>query len=220
MRFCADPEDIKILTGYSRAKEQRQPLTEIAYRKIYNHAETMGYEALQIAMAISQYTALRESDVCALRFDRHIKDDEMRVIVSKSDAQKGTARATRLFWNLEKHPKLKKIINRARELAMQNNACPYIVSHRPERRVWNQDKEHLCQVMPDRLSRMFAEVRDACGISNTSFHEVRGLSITLMRKKGYTVDQIKNTAGHEHINTTKGYMDADNLPHEEVLLVL
>lgn len=28
MRFCADPEDIKILTGYSRAKEQRQFLKD------------------------------------------------------------------------------------------------------------------------------------------------------------------------------------------------
>lgn len=212
-------DDLPRLLLKEKPAKQRAPLTDLQYQAIYNKAGEMGLEALQAAMAISVYTLLRESDVASLRFDQHVIDDELRVVVSKSAAQKGSARATRLCWKLEKHPQLRRVIAKARELSLQNSACPFLVSHRPARnREWSQAKEHHCQVLPKRLSRMFAEVRDACGIEGPTFHEVRGLGITRLRAAGFALEQIRQIAAHEHIATTKGYMDPGALPYEEVLL--
>ena len=201
-----------------KPKKSRRPITKPQYDQIYKQAGEMGLEALQIAMSISLYTTLRESDVCGLKWD-DIRDGALHVTVSKSVAQKGTARATRHKWTLDQHPHLKKVIDRARELSMQHRRCPFIVSHKPRRRVWNEQKEHLYQVTADRLSRMFAEVRDACGIEGTAFHEIRGLSSTLYKKLGYTNEQIKDLMAHESVITTMGYQDAASLPHMEVALI-
>lgn len=137
-------DDRPKLLSKEKPQKRRDPLTNEGYWKIYNKAAEMGCESLQIAMGISRYTTLRESDVCALRFDQNIVDNNLRVVVAKSVAQKGTARASRLRWNLDEHEPLRKIIYQAKELSRKNDNCPFIVSHRPKRKVWNQDKEHIC----------------------------------------------------------------------------
>lgn len=202
-----------------KPKKQRKALTQQEYNKIHAKAGEMGYLALQIAMELSRYTTLRESDVCGLKWT-DVENGILKVIVSKSVAQKGSARATRHQWTLCNHPILKQTINKAREQAIQHKRCPFIISHKPKRRVWNEEKEHLYQVTADRLSRMFAEVRDECGIKGTTFHEIRGLSSTLYKKQGYTNDQIKDLMAHESVITTMGYQDASELPFTEVSLTL
>ncbi|HWK53108.1 MAG TPA: tyrosine-type recombinase/integrase [Hyphomicrobiales bacterium] len=212
-------DDVARLLLKEKPKKARQVLTEINFHRIHKAAGKLGYTALQLAMDISLYTLLREGDVVRLRFDRHLDDDQLRTVVSKSDAQRGTARATRLCWDLEEHPKLRTLINRARELSLTNKRCPYLVSHKPKRRVWNDEgKDHICQVTPDRLSRMFNESMRACKISGTSFHEVRGLAITLYKRAGYNEKEIQQIAAHESVGTTRGYMDPAELPFEHVQL--
>ena len=213
-------DDLPRLMLKEKPQKERLPLTQLQYEKIYKKAPSMGYEALCIAMSISRYTTLREADICALRLDKNIVDNKLRTVVSKSAAQRGVTRAVRLEWDLEEHPVLRKIINRARKLALKNKACPFIVSHKPKRRVWNQDKDHLHQVTNDRLSRMFKEVMEECGISETSFHEVRGLSSTLYRLEGYNNSEIQEVMGHESERTTEGYQNLDEIPHIPVTMKL
>lgn len=98
---------------------------------------------------------------------------------------------------------------------MINKGCPFVISHTPKRRAWNENKEHLCQVTADRLSRMFNDCR---GESNTVFHEVRGLAATLLKDAGNTNTQISNVMAHESINTTLDYMNPDDLPFEDVTI--
>ena len=155
-----------------------------------------------------------------LKWDENVIDGCLRMIVSKSEAQKGTARATRLSWTLSEHPVLKGLIDRARELSLVNKRCPFVISHTPRQRVWNQDKESLQQVLPERLGRMFREVMEACGIEGTSFHEVRGLASTRYRAEGYENKDIQWLMAHESPRTTEGYQDADNLPYEDVTMRL
>jgi len=212
-------DDKPRLLPKQKPKKQRKALTQAGYRKIYNAAEDFGYECLQIAMEISRYTTLREADICGLRWT-DIVDGELRLVVSKSEAQKGSARAARLSWKLKDHPILKRQIDRARELSLQHKRCPFVISHEPRRRVWNEDKAHLYQVTPDRLSRMFREVMDSCGIEGTSFHEVRGLSATLYKGEGYTTGEIKDLMAHEQESTTIDYQNADELPYQSVTMRL
>ena len=67
----------------------------------------------------------------------------------------------------------------------------------------------------DRLSRMFNDCREE---SATTFHEVRGLSATLLKTAGNTNKQIKEIMAHESINTTLDYMNPDDLPFETVTI--
>lgn len=225
--FTLDDSKVRLLVKLPEGKK-RPPLSQLDYKKIHKAAGELKYEALQIAMGISLYTSLRQGDVCTLRFDRHVFDGELRVVVAKSEAQRGAMRAARYSWKLTEHPKLKRLIDRARELSLQNKRCPFVVSHTPERRVWNEDKEHICQVLGNRLSRMFAEAREHAFPDATfdkenpgpSFHEVRGLSSTLYKLAGYTNEQIQHLMAHEDIDTTKGYQDLESLPFEAITMKL
>jgi integrase len=204
----------------SKPAKTRPPLSLLQYHAIYKMAGTLGYPALQLAMNISRYTTMREADICSLRFDKHIVDGCLRVVVSKSEAQKGTARAARLAWSLSDHPILKREIDRARELSLLNRRCPYLLSHEPINGNKSKRKDHFCQLLPDRLSRMFRETRDACDIKGTCFHEVRGLSSTLYRLEGYDNSEIQALMAHESVHTTIGYQNESELPYEKVTLNL
>ncbi len=217
--FTSDDSVPKLLLK-EKSQKKRPPCTESDYWDIYNRAPHYGYQALQVAMGISRYTSLREADVCALRFDRNIDGRLFRAVVSKSDAQKGTVRAARLEWDLDDHPVLNKLIQMARELSLKNRRCPYIVSHNPKRRKYSRKREHFAQVLPRRLYDMFIEVRNSCGIEGVVFHEVRGLASTELKRKGYTLEEIRDVMGHESVTTTAGYINAEDLPYERVHLKL
>ena len=208
-------DDVPRLLSKSKPEKKRKPCNQLTFNMIYKNAEKEGFECLQIAMDISRYTTLREGDICAMRWDKQIVDGCLRVVVMKSLGQKGESRATRLSWSLKDHPALKRYIDRARELSLINKRCPFIISHTPKRRAWNEDKEHLCQVTNDRLSRMFNDCR---GESGTTFHEVRGLAATLLKSAGNTNKQIKEIMAHESITTTLDYMNPDDLPFDEVTI--
>lgn len=212
-------DDLPRLMSREKPAKQRQALTPALYRDIYCKAGEIGLPGLQIAMALSRYTTSRLGDICSLRFDQHLVENSLQVIVAKSAAQKGSARAARLSWDLDEHPLLRAIIKQARELSLVNKRCPFLISHMPKVKAWNsKSKLHICQVLPDRLSRMFAEARDECGISNTSFHEVRGLASTLLRQQGHSLQEIQQLMAHESIATTIGYIDQKDLPFQKVAL--
>ena len=207
-------DDVPRLLSKSKPQKKRKPCSQSTFDMVYKNAGLAGYECLQIAMNISRYTTLREGDICSLRWE-DIKDGCLKVIVMKSLGQKGESRATRLSWSLKDHPELKRYIDRARELSLINKRCPFVISHTPKRRAWNEEKEHLCQVTGDRLSRMFNDCR---GESATTFHEVRGLAATLLKTAGNTNKQIKEIMAHESINTTLDYMNPNDLPFETVTI--
>ena len=208
-------DDVPRLLSKSKPEKKRKPCNQLTFNMIYKNAGKAGFECLQIAMDISRYTTLREGDICSMRWDKQIVDGCLRVVVMKSLGQKGESRATRLSWSLKDHPELKRYIDRARELSLINKRCPFIISHTPKRRAWNEEKEHLCQVTNDRLSRMFNDCR---GESETTFHEVRGLAATLLKSAGNTNKEIKEIMAHESISTTLDYMNPDDLPFETVTI--
>ncbi|WP_299943667.1 tyrosine-type recombinase/integrase [uncultured Microbulbifer sp.] len=201
----------------------RNTLTQKEYWAIYRQAGEMELEGLQVAMALSLLTAWRREDICNLRWDKNLKGRTLQLVIGKSAAQKGSARAARHAWNLTLYPQLAKVINRARELSLKNRCCPFVVSHWPKRRVWNQGKVHMAQIMPGRLSNLFAEARDATGLftrlnegAPPSFHEVRGLASTLYRVAGYKVEEIQDLMAHESKGTTLDYQDEEALPFTQM----
>lgn len=208
-------DDVPRLISKSKTAKVRGLCNQSTFDLIRKGAGKLNYECLQIAMDISRYTTLREGDICNMRWDKNVVDGCLKVVVMKSLGQKGESRATRLSWSLKEHVLLKGYIDRARELSLVNKRCPFVISHTPKRRSWNENKEHLYQVREARLIRMF----NACkGESTTTFHEVRGLAATLLKDAGNTNTAISNVMAHESITTTLDYMNPDDLPFETVTI--
>jgi hypothetical protein len=131
----------------------------------------------------------------------------------RSLGQKGESRATRLSWSLKDHPELKSYIDRARVLPLINRRCPFVISHTTRRMALN-NKHHLCEVTGDRLGEMFKEVRTIA----TTFHEIRGLSATLLKNAGSTKEEIQNVMAYESIITTRDDMNPNDPPFENATI--
>jgi len=224
---------LAVLGRKAPVDKARLPVNKAQFDQIYLMAGKMGYFALQIAMKMGLYTTLRVGDLAALRLTKNIINQELRVIVSKSEAQKGSASATRLGWGFAEHPKLWAYINEARKLAKKNDECPFILSHKGKIKRHSKVKEHQRQILTDTLSKQFTDARDVCGYDTAwaeqqpklpsgesrtpfSFHEVRGLSITMLAKSGYTDEQVAEVTAHESVKTTQGYQNPDDLPYMPV----
>ncbi|MFA0812657.1 tyrosine-type recombinase/integrase [Microbulbifer epialgicus] len=208
--------------------KKRQHLSLEAYRAIYEKADELGYEALQLAMGISMLTTMRRADICELRFDKHLQGDYLRKTINKSEAQRDSLAASHLSFNLTTHQQLGKLVSRARELSIRNFRCPYLLSHTPKQRRTGKTKEHICQVSPDRLSDMFTEVRNATGLyislpknqTPPSFHEVRSLASDRFKRMGYNVKDVQHLMAHTDERVTQAYQAGHGIDYEEIAIYL
>ena len=100
-------DDLPRLLSKSKPEKGRKSCTLEMYNAIAAKAPELNYECLVIAMGISRYTTAREGDICRLKWEKNIVDGRLQMVVGKSEAQKGTARATRLSWTLSEHPELR-----------------------------------------------------------------------------------------------------------------
>ncbi len=211
----------------SKPPRQRERLTLPAFWAIYRAAGELEYDALQIAMGISLTTMMREQDVLALRFDENIDGNFLRKTISKSEAQRGYAKAARLQWDLDRMTSLKALVNRAREESLKNGRCPFLISYMPKRIYKSKLKTHHAQVTKERLSEMFRAARDKTGLwqvtgsvtTPPSFHEVRSLGDVLATNAGYDLKVIQHAMAHSDINMTRMYQAGHELPYDNVEVI-
>ena len=195
---------------------------------IYRKAEELGYLGLQIAMGISLVTTMRRADLCELRLDEHVSETHLRKTINKSEAQRDAISVVHLEFAFSHHPHLKRLIKRARELSLINQRCPYVISHTPKQRRLGKSKEHVCQVLPDRLSDMFAEVRDACHLypaksdtySPPTFHEIRSLASDRYRACGHDVKAVQELMAHTDERVTRVYQAGHGIEYTPITISL
>lgn len=222
----ADDRPRLYLNGQLR--KARMPLKLEEFWAIYDAAGTIGYEGLQVAMGISLTTFMRESDICGLLIDEHLRDNLLRRVIGKSEAQRGSLNASRLSWDQTNYALLRQLIARGMQLSLKHQRCPYLISHEPLQRRVGKTKTHTHQVTPRRLMEMFAESRIAAGVQTdipedrtpATFHEVRGLASTMAVKAGYEIKSIQHAMAHENEATTRGYQDEEELPYEQVPIIM
>ncbi|MEO1082430.1 MAG: tyrosine-type recombinase/integrase [Pseudomonadota bacterium] len=223
--FTTDDSKVRLLvTG--EPEKARMRLSRDAFWSIYDAAEH--YPALQIAMGISLLTFMRESDICTLRLSENVEGELLKRVIGKSLNQRGSASASRLQWDLGNDSFLKALIKRAREEAMRNYRCPFVISHTGKTKKTGKTKEHGCQVTPRRLIEMFSECRDATGLYKNlpqgrtapTFHEIRSLASKLATDAGYSDQQIQLAMAHGDVATTRSYKDEHQLPFENAGIVL
>ncbi|WP_053982244.1 tyrosine-type recombinase/integrase [Marinagarivorans algicola] len=211
---------------YLKAKpaRTRERLNEKGFWAIYKAAGALQYEGLQVAMGLSLITLMREQDILTLRFDQNIKDGILQRVISKSEAQKGYAKAARLQWNTEIHPLLNQIIQRAQACSVKNGKCPFLVSHKPARIYQSKVKEHYAQITKERLGEQFRSARNetklwANSASPPSFHEVRSLGDMLASRAGFDIKVIQHAMAHSDETMTAMYQASHEMPFEDVKVI-
>ena len=99
--------------------------------------------------------------------------------------------------------------------------CPFIIHRLPGKarpqQMRAEDRQHFAQVLPEQLSREFAEARDtskfyAGNATPPTFHEIRSLGADLYRKAGWPEGMIQALLGHANVQQTRAYLDGHDAP--------
>src|SRR5690606_16258779 len=163
-------------------------------------------------MDLSLLTLLRREDVATLRF-ADVHDDALWVVPQKTEGSS----AVRL--RIKMGPELAALVARCRDAVVS----PYLVHRLPEkakpRGKGAAGRVHHTQVMPEQITRAFAEARDAAGVGGESpptFHEIRSLGGALLREQGWSLQQVQALMGHASEAMTSVYLEGHEVPWSEV----
>lgn len=192
-------------------KRKRDRLTVEVYKAV--HEKAPGW--LQIAMDLSLLTLLRREDIATLRFS-DVHDGALWVVPGKTEDSTGIRLKIALSDDLQA------LLARARD----DVVSPFVVHRLPEKaRPQGQRakaRQHHNQVLPEQISRAFADARDEAGIESDhppTFHEIRSLGGALLRDAGWTLEQVQALMGHSSESMTKVYLDGHEVPWSEVSAV-
>lgn len=188
---------------------KRERLTKEGYALI--HAAAPAW--LQNAMDLSLVTLLRREDVAAAKFS-DIHDGALWVIPQKTEGSSAVRLKIKLSDDLEA------LVARCRDGVLS----PYLVHRLPERAKPRgsqaKGRVHHTQVLPEQITRAFADVRDKVGLGGENaptFHEIRSLGgALLMTEKGWTKQQVQALMGHSSEAMTTVYLEGHDLPWTEV----
>jgi len=183
-------------------ERKRAHLTIEDYQKIWGKAPAW------VAMDLSLLTLLRREDVVSLRFS-DARAGSLWVVPSKTEDSSGV----RLQITIG--PELEAVLARARDAVVS----PFVVHRLPEK-ARPQEKRakartHHTQVLPEQLSRAFADARDEAEIAGDNpptFHEIRSLGGALLQESGWTLQQVQALMGHSSETMTKAYLEGHDAP--------
>jgi integrase len=167
-------------------------------------------------MDLSLLTLLRREDICAARFvDVH--DGALWIMPGK------TERSTGVRLKLEHSPdsELGKLLTRCRDSVVSPFLIHRLPNRMPPHSMRAEGREHHTQVLPEQLSRSFADARDAAakaydnkemaatlnGDNPPTFHEIRSLGAALKHdKEGWTRTQVQALLTHTDVGMTDLYL--------------
>lgn len=190
-------------------EKQRLPLTLEWYRLIYAAARP----SIQCAMDLALQTLQRREDVSVMEAPRD--GAPIRLVQQK------TGKAL----EIPVSPEIQAVIDRGLKMGV---VCPFIVRMKPLRRAPQEKKAkgraHFAQLVPEQLTRGFAEARDTLDVfkamppaKRPTFHEIRGLGGMLYKEKmGWTDVQVQALMGHEDVGMTRDYLEQHAPVYERV----
>lgn len=189
-------------------ERKRERLTLDVYRSIWEKAPTW----VRNAMDLSLLTLLRREDVVSLKF-ADVRAGSLWVVPTKTEDSTGVRLQIAVGLELEA------LLQRARD----DVVSPFIVHRLPEK-ARPQEKRakartHHTQVLPEQLSRAFADARDEAGVDGVNpptFHEIRSLGGALLQQAGWTLQQVQALMGHSSETMTKVYLEGHDTPWQQV----
>lgn len=189
-------------------ERQRERLTLDAYRAIWAAAAPW----LRNAMDLSLLTLLRREDVVSVRF-ADVRDGALWVIPQKTEG------SSRVKLKISVSDELAALLARCRD----DVVSPYAIHRLPDRarptQLRAKSRKHHTQVLPEQLTREFADVRDAAGLGGKNaptFHEIRSLGGALLQDAGWTLEQVQALMGHASEEMTRLYMEGHEAPWQAV----
>lgn len=189
-------------------QRKRERLTLDDYQKVHAKAPVW----LQNAMDLSLLTLLRREDVAGLRF-ADVHDGALWVIPQKTEGSS----AVRL--KIKVGADLAALIARCRD----DVVSPYMVHRLSEKQrpqgMKAAARVHHTQLLPEQITRAFAEARDAAeivGDNPPTFHEIRSLGGALLREQGWTLQQVQALMGHASEAMTTVYLEGHEVPWSDV----
>lgn len=189
-------------------QRQRERLTLEVYKAIWEKAP----EWVRNAMDLSLLTLLRREDVVSLRFS-DAREGALWVVPTKTEGSTGVRLRIAIGADLEA------LLSRARDTVLS----PYVVHRLPGKarpqEMRAKDRDHHTQVLPEQLSRAFADSRDDAGITGDNpptFHEIRSLGGSLLQEAGWTLQQVQALMGHSSEAMTKVYLEGHDAPWQPV----
>lgn len=200
--------NVALATRKHSHERKRARLTVDTYKAIREKAEPW----LRNAMDVSLLTLLRREDVVSLRF-ADVVDGVLFVVPSKTETTSGMRLKVALGDDA------KAVIAGARDAVLS----PFVIHRLPER-ARPQDKKakervHHTQVLPEQLSRAFAEARDAAGITGDNpptFHEIRSLGAAMLLQAGHDKKRVQELLAHTDAAMTEVYLKDHERPWTEV----
>lgn len=186
-------------------ERQRERLTVEAYRAIWAVAPAW----VQNAMDLSLLTLLRREDVVSLRFGDY-REGALWVVPTKTEDSTG------LRLRIAVDGALSDLLGRSRDDVLS----PFVIHRLPGKARPSDQRAkartHHTQVMPEQLSRAFADARNLAGITGDNpptFHEIRSLGGALLQQEsGWTTQQVQALMGHASESMTKVYLDGHETP--------
>jgi len=200
--------NVALATRKFTHERQRERLTLDAYKAI--HAKAPAW--LQNAMDLSLLTLLRREDAVNVRF-ADARGGELWVVPAKTED------STRVRLRIALGVEGEALLARARD----DVVSPFVIHRLPEKARPQAKKAkartHHTQVLPEQLSRAFADARDEAGIEGDNpptFHEVRSLGGALLKDAGWTLEQVQALMGHSSAAMTEVYLEGHEAPWQEV----
>jgi integrase len=189
-------------------ERQRERLTIDAYKAIWEQAPVW----VRNAMDLSLLTLLRREDVVSLRFAA-VRDGALWVVPLKTEGTSGVRLKIAI------NPELEALIAGCRDAVVS----PFLVHRLPGKarpqQLRAKERSHHTQVLPEQLSRAFADARDKAKITGDNpptFHEIRSLGGALLQDAGWTLQQVQALMGHSSDAMTKVYLEGHESPWQPV----
>lgn len=194
-----------------RDRKQRGRLTLEAYSAIYAEADPVTRLGMELALNITQ----RNYDLRGIRF-ADLREDGYLYLIQSKTRKHGKSAYLRIPGTLRTvhseagYRTLAEIIAAGRD----DVPCPFVLHERPQRLRKSADKEHWAQLGKKRLSRGFAEARDATGLfdgipeaERPTFYECVALGMHLREKAGWDKKRVRALKGHTSDRMTDHYLD-------------
>lgn len=189
-------------------ERKRERLTIDVYKATWEKAPAW----VRNAMDLSLLTLLRREDVVSLKFS-DARAGSLWVVPTKTEDTSGVRLQIAIG------PELEALLARARDDVLS----PFVVHRLPEKarpqKMRAKAREHHTQVLPEQLTRAFADARnEACitGDNPPTFHEIRSLGGALLQDAGWTLQQVQALMGHSSETMTKVYLEGHEAPWQPV----
>lgn len=210
----------------SKGKVERHRINKAGYDTVYKYASTELRNAMELAINIMQ----RRENIVTLKFE-NIIDGYMFIKILKT-ARSGTVSRLRISTKI---PVIysnagAKTLNDLIKHCKDDILSPFLIHRNPEKRIKSKKREHWTQILPDFITREFADAvklaqshgffKGLTTAQTPTLHECIALGEHLRKtEQSWTDTRLMTFRGHTNEKMTRVYLDGHDwttIEHSEL----